>query len=87
MILLGPYDRYGQRKRMSKIDTLTSIITELVVQFFKTPKQTNYKSNNKGASTYNTIETPLNVGVGLYVYHSSRSKKLIKFGFECKHKL
>ena len=64
---------------MSKIDTLTSIIMQLVVQFVKTPKQTNYQSNNEGASTYNTIETPLNVSIGLYVYHLTRSKKLIKF--------
>ena len=78
-VLLGPYDRSEQKKRMSKIDTLTSIIMQLVVQFVKTPKQTNYQSNNKGASTYNTIETPLNVSIGLYVYHSTRSKKLIKF--------
>ena len=76
--LLGPCDRYEQRKRMSHIDTLTSIITRLVVQFVKTPK-TNYQSKNKGASTYSTIETPLNNGVGLYVYHSTRSNKLVKF--------
>ena len=63
---------------MSKI-TVTNIITKLVVQFVETPKQTNRQSNNKGASTYNTIETPLYVGVGLYVYHSARSKKLVKF--------
>ena len=34
--------RYEQRKRMSKIDTLTSIVTQLDVQFVKTPEQTNY---------------------------------------------
>ena len=41
LVLLEPYDRYEQRKRMSKIDTLTSIIMQLIVQFVKTPKQTN----------------------------------------------
>ena len=64
---------------MRNIDTLTSIITQLVAQFVKTPKQTNYQSNNEGVSTYNTIETPLNVGVGLYVYHSTKNKKFVKF--------
>ena len=78
-MLVGPYDRYDQRKRMSKIDRLTSIIRQLEVQFFKTRKQTNYESNNKGASTYNTIKTPLNVGVGLHVYHSTKSNKIVKF--------
>ena len=75
-VLLGPYDRHKQRKRMSKIDPLTSIITQLVVQFVKTPK-TNYQSNNEGVCTYNGIETPLNVGAGLYVYHSTKSKILL----------
>ena len=55
---------------MLKIDTLTSI---------KTRKHTNDQSNNKGVSTYNTIETPLNVGVGLYVFRSTTGKKLNKF--------
>ena len=79
VICIGPYDRYEQRKRMSKIDILTSIIMQLVVQFVKTPKQAKYQSNNKGASTYNPIETLLNVGIGLHVYHSTRSRKLVKF--------
>ena len=77
--MLGPCDRYEQRKRMSKIDTLTSIITQLVVQNVRIPKQNNYQANNEGASTYNTTEIPSNVGVGLYLYHSTRSKKLVKF--------
>ena len=68
VICIGPYDRYEQRKRMSKIDILTSITMQLVVQFVKTPKQTKYQSNNKGASTYNPIEP-----------HSTRSRKLVKF--------
>ena len=38
---------------------LTSITTQLVVQFVKTRKKTNYQS---------TIETLLNVGIGLYIY-------------------
>ena len=64
-VLLVPYDRYEQRKRMSKINALASIVTQLDVQFVKTSKQTNYQSSNEGASTYNTFETQLNVGVGL----------------------
>ena len=44
-VLLGPYDRYEKRKMMSKIDALTSINTQLAVQFVKIPKQINYQSN------------------------------------------
>lgn len=69
----------NKENRISEIDTMTCIITQFVVQFFKTPKQTDYQSNNKGASTYSTIETPLNVGVDFFVYHYTRSKKLVKF--------
>ena len=49
---------------------LTSITTQLVVQFVKTRKKTNYQS---------TIETLLNVGIGLYIYHTTKSKKRAKF--------
>ena len=76
-VLLGHYDRY--EKRMSKIDTSASIITQLNVQFVKTGKQTYYQPNNKGSNTHNAIETPLNVSVGLHVYHSTRSNKIVKF--------
>ena len=60
---------------MLKIDALTAITTQLVAQLVKTPKQTNYK----GASIYNTIETSLNVDVGLYEYHPTRTRELVKF--------
>ena len=58
---------------------MASIIKQLVAQFVKTPKQINYQSNSKSTSTYNTIETPLNVVIGPYLYHSTRSNKLVKF--------
>ena len=45
----------------------------------RTSRQTNYQLNNENASTYNKIETPLNVGIGLYVHHQTRSKKLVNF--------
>ena len=68
-----------KKKKDVKNRYLTSIFTQLDVQFVKTRKQTNYQSNNKGVSTYNTSETPLNVGVGLHVYHSTRCNKIVKF--------
>ena len=72
---------------MSKIDTLTSIIMQLVVQFVKNPKQTNYQSNNENGSTYNTIETPLNAGVLFVSLHRKQEPCQISVGFERKHKL
>ena len=43
-MLLGLNDAniYERRERMSKTDTLTSIIMQLDVQFVKIPQQTNY---------------------------------------------
>ena len=49
------------------------------MQSVKTPRQASYESTNANCNTYQRIETPLSVGVGMYLYHAARSKKLIKF--------
>ena len=53
-VLLGLYDGYEKRKRISKIDTLTSTITQLDVHFVKIRKQSNYKLIAK-VPTYATL--------------------------------
>ena len=55
------------------IDRGTSVVTEVVVQHMKTNKQVSYDSSRE---MLNTIETPLNVGIGLYIHKRSRSKEL-----------
>ena len=50
------------------------------MQPVKTPRQASYESTNANCNTYHQrIETPLSVGVGMYLHHATRSKKLIKF--------
>ena len=79
-IIFGPSEiNKDNQDNVPKIIKLSSIITQLVVQNMRTSRQTNYQLNNENASTYNKIETPLNVGIGLYVHHQTRSKKLVNF--------
>ena len=39
-------------------------------------RQINYKQQNR---SYNKIETPLSTGISMFIYHNTRSKKLINF--------
>ena len=45
----------------------------------KSNRQTQYHQQNPESFVYNKIETPLNIGLGLYMYHVSRIKKLVNF--------
>ena len=55
-----------------------AVITQQIVQSVKTPSQASYESTNANLNTYQKIETLLSIDVGLYLYHATRSKKLIK---------
>ena len=67
------------RNCQQQVDKITSILTQLVSQSFKSDRQIRYQSKSNNIQSRVTIETPLSVGVGLYVYHNTRSKKLINF--------
>ena len=67
------------RNYQHQVDKITSILTKLVPQSFKSDRQIRYQSKSNIIQSGVTIETPLSVGVGLYVYHNTRSKKLINF--------
>ena len=45
----------------------------------KSNRQTQYHQRNPESFLYNKIETSLNIGLGLYMYNVSRSKKLVNF--------
>ena len=51
-------------------------VTHLVSQNVKTNRQVNYHQQDK---SYNKIETPLSIGTSLFLYHNTRSKKLVDF--------
>ena len=67
------------RNCQQQVDKITSILTQLVSQSFKSDRQIRYQSMSNNIQSGVTIETPLSVGVGLYVYHNTISKKLINF--------
>ena len=65
--------------REARIDNTVSVLTQVIMQAFKTTRQVNYKpkceTNEK--AFYDKRETPLNVGLGLLLHQSTRSKGLI----------
>ena len=61
------------------IESIIEVTTEVVSQNIKSNLQTQYHQQKPESFLYNKIETPLNIGFGLYIYHVSRSKKLVNF--------
>ena len=60
------------------IKKISDIVAQLVMQNFMSKRQVNYepKSLHERDSMYSKCETPLDVGVGLYLHQTTRSKKL-----------
>ena len=60
------------------IKKITDVVTQVVMQSFTSKRQVTYEPKTaERDSVYSKIETPLNVGVGLYLNQTTRSKKLI----------
>ena len=80
-ILLGPHkqDSTDLAKRTADIEVLTKTTSQFKSQNIKTTRQTNYHLQTIGSTMTSKIETPLNIGIGLYAFHTTRSKKLINF--------
>ena len=78
-MLIGPHGEKTGQDRALKVEQFTSIVTQLVLQSVKTEKQAKYYNKSGKNQYYSKKETPVNVGVGLYIYHSTRSRKLINF--------
>ena len=66
-------------EKRNSIMKVVDVVTQVVTQSFHSKRQVTYKSksDNERSSMYSKIETPLSVGVGLYLHQTSRSKKLI----------
>ena len=60
-------------KRTRKIENTVSVAPQVLMQSFKTMRQSSYS----GYSFHNTIETPLNIGIGLPIHHTTRSKGIV----------
>ena len=75
-VLIGPLTETTCDSRRQKMEVIVGKVTQLVSQNVKTNRQLNYKQKNK---SYNKIETPLSIGTSLFIYHNTRSKKLVNF--------
>ena len=78
-VLIGTKNWNSDGTNICKVESKMAVITQLIRQSIKTSWQASYESTHACCNTYQRIETPLSVGVGLYLYHATRSKKLIKF--------
>ena len=81
-IIVGPHMSLGNSVRVEMIENAVSIVTELIMQSFKTNRQVTNRQVTydsipaSGRGFYSTIETPLTVGLGLKLHHETRSKRL-----------
>ena len=79
-ILLGPTTNFDiNANKTLVVENLIKTTTQFVSQNVKAVKQSQYYIETSSKTLYSKIETPLNVGLGLYVYHIRRSKKLTNF--------
>ena len=74
-VLIGPLTEIQNSARREKLDILVGKVVQLVSQNVKTNRQVNYDQDK----SYNKTETPLSIGTSLFLYHNTRSKKLVDF--------
>ena len=70
--MIGPNENLYNENRIKRVENATSVVTQLIVQPFKTKRQVHYEpvdSSTRGI--FQTNET-------LYVHHTTRSKELIE---------
>lgn len=65
--------------RNSRLDKDVSVISQLLLQATKTDKQVRYQPKESSTrESYTVKETPVSVGLGLHLYHKTRSKTLLE---------
>ena len=74
-VLIGTLTEIQNSARREKSDILVGKVVQLVSQNVKTNRQVNYDQDK----SYNKTETPLSIGTSLFLYHNTRSKKLVDF--------
>ena len=79
-ILLDPTTDFDINvNRTLVVENLIKTTTQFVSQNIKTSIQSQYHIETSSRTLYSKIETPLSAGLGLHIYHITRSKKLINF--------
>ena len=79
-ILLGTSNHVENETRRKGNDRSISVACQYIIQSTKTSRQVNYKpqenvTRNREISC--TVERPLNVGTGIYIYQKTRCRELI----------
>ena len=77
-IIVSPNVSLYKGERQRSVDKSVLVTSQLVMQSFKTSRQVRYEGkaeSNRGMNS--TIETPLSVGIGLYIHQKTRSKEII----------
>ena len=64
-VLIGTENRNSEGTNACKVKSEMAVITQLIMQSIKTPRQASHESTNANCNTYQRIEIPLSVGVGL----------------------
>ena len=77
-VLLGLHTMNSEDGETYQVKNIIKATSQFVSQNIKTVRQTNYHLQ-KGQPIRAPLETPLNVCVGLYIYHVTCSKKLVNF--------
>lgn len=78
-ILIGPSVDLNENNDNKELTKTVSSISQVVMQAVKTKRQVQYSSKeNSNRSSYSTKETPLSVGLGLFLHQKTRSKDIIE---------
>ena len=79
-ILLGPNSKATIDKE-SPLNKNVELVVQMIMQNSVSDRQANYMptDDQTARGTYSKIETPLSVGLGIYIHKQTRSKKLVDF--------
>jgi len=82
-ILLGP-DSKATLDKDSTLNKNVDLVVQMIMQNSVSDKQANHVPTDDQTSrgSYSTIETPLSVGLAIYIHKQTRSKKLINFLYD-----
>ena len=77
-ILIGPSVELSETSENTELNKMISVISQVLMQAVKTKRQVQYNpKDGSDGSTYNTKETPLSVGLGLFLHQRTRSKEIV----------
>ena len=84
-IIAGPNTEIESERRTKSIDIGVDNLTQIVTQAVKNKRQMSHKpAKNSTKDFYQTKETPVTVGLGLYIHKKTRSKEIVRNPFKTK---